>query len=273
MTGPPSWRVAEPTPHRAPAVADDWDDHWAVFGDPARINPANHYRTRLILGALGTPPPGSVVADIGSGQGELAMALRRRFPSAEVLGIEYSEEGVRRARAVAAAEGLDVTFIQRDLLEPRAVAEALPRRRAARAVCSEVLEHVDEPEVLLAHAADYLDAGCRLVVTVPGGPRSALDRHIGHRRHYDAASLRALLDRSGFEVRQVLRAGFPFFNLYRLAVVARGQRLVEDLRRAPGPPGAVERAVAWAFDRSFRATLDDSALGWQLVAVATLAGR
>ncbi len=35
---------------------------------------------------------------------------------------------------------------------------------------------------------EYLAPGCRLVVTVPGGPRSAFDRHIGHRRHFSACA-------------------------------------------------------------------------------------
>jgi len=35
---------------------------------------------------------------------------------------------------------------------------------------------------------------------VPGGPMSAFDRHVGHRRHFSAAALRQLLVNSGFEV-------------------------------------------------------------------------
>ena len=36
-----------------------------------------------------------------------------------------------------------------------------------------------------------------LVVTVPGGPMSAFDHHIGHRRHYDIPDLTALLEGRG----------------------------------------------------------------------------
>ena len=61
---------------------------------------------------------------------------------------------------------------------------------ATHAVCSEVLEHVDEPVVLLRNARSWLAPGCRLVVTVPGGPMSAFDRHIGHRRHFSPGGSR-----------------------------------------------------------------------------------
>jgi glycosyltransferase involved in cell wall biosynthesis len=44
---------------------------------------------------------------------------------------------------------------------------------------------VDEPARLLRNARTFLAPGCHLVVTVPGGPRSASDLRIGHRRHYD----------------------------------------------------------------------------------------
>jgi len=253
------------------AERDEWDRHWALYGEPAQGNPANAYRHRLVLHLLGRPGPGEVVLDVGSGQGELALVLKRRFPAATVRGIEYSAEGVARATAAAAAAGLDVAFAQRDLLEP---ATLRPEARAAAsfATCSEVLEHVDDPGLLLRNAGQYLAPGCRLVVTVPGGPRSAFDEHIGHRRHYGAASLRALLTGAGFDVERVARAGFPFFNLYRLAVIARGRRLIADLESgAPGAAGAPGAVLAF-FDKSFRLNLPSSPFGWQMVAVARYRG-
>ena len=212
----------------ATAGRDEWDRHWTVYGEPAEGNPANTYRHRLVMKLLGRPAPGDTVLDIGSGQGELALQLQREFRDATVVGIEYSAEGVRRAKAAAAAAALGAKFVQRDLLEPATVDPDV-RGRAAFAVCSEVLEHVDDPGLLLRNAAEYLAPGCRMVVTVPGGPRSAFDRHIGHRQHFRAAGLRALLEGSGFDVEYVARAGFPFFNLYRLVVIARGRQVTRDV--------------------------------------------
>lgn len=249
--------------------SDDWDSHWDDLGDSAEGNPANRWRQRLILGALGPVVAGARILDIGSGQGELAMLLCYRFPDAEVHGVEYSAEGVRRARARAEQLGVAARFQERDLM----VAEDPPledRMWATHAVCSEVLEHVDEPATLLRHARSYLATGCLLVVTVPSGPRSAFDRHIGHRRHFTRATLRATLERGGFEVISLQRAGLPFFNLYRLAVMVRGKRLIDDLshRSAADMPGPMLQLAYRVFDAAFRFNLRSSPCGWQLVAMA-----
>jgi SAM-dependent methyltransferase len=220
---------------------------------------------------LGRPASGDIVLDIGSGQGELALLLQREFRDANVVGIEYSAEGVLRARAAAAAAGLPARFAQRDLLEPATVDPDI-RGRAAFAVCSEVLEHVDDPGLLLRNAAEYLAPGCRMVVTVPGGPRSAFDRHIGHRQHFRPSAVRALLEHSGFDVEYVARAGFPFFNLYRLAVIARGRKLIADLEDGEGGGRGAQGAVLAFFDRAFRFNFPKSPFGWQMVAVGRFAG-
>ncbi len=247
---------------------DDWDHHWDSFGEAAEGNPANIYRRRLIVSLLGTLPADATLLDIGSGQGELAIFLRETYPGVAVWGVDYSAAGVERGRAYAAARGADVTFIQRDLLQPVALAAGQPA--AEYAVCSEVLEHVDDPVCLLRNARTLLAPGCRLVVTVPGGPRSAFDRHIGHRRHFKASDLGEALSYAGYSVDRVLRAGFPFFNLYKLAVIARGRRLVSDVAgRAPGAtPSTLETLATSFFDVGFRHNRDDFPLGWQMVAVA-----
>jgi 2-polyprenyl-3-methyl-5-hydroxy-6-metoxy-1,4-benzoquinol methylase len=260
-------------PQRAPDTADasrdEWDRHWALYGEPAEGNPANTYRHRLVLELLGELGADDSVLDIGSGQGELALLLKRRFPATAVAGVEYSAEGVQRATAAAGAAGLHVDFIQRDLLAP-AVLTPGAAHAATHATCSEVLEHVDDPGLLLRNAAAYLAPGCRLVVTVPGGPRSAFDEHIGHRQHFTPATLRTLLAGAGFDVMHVARAGFPFFNLYRLAVIARGRKLIEDLE-SPSSHGA-QGAVLSLFDRAFRFNLASTPFGWQMVAVARYPG-
>ena len=147
------------------------------------------------MSLLGRPPTGATVLDIGSGQGGLAIHLRETCPDVTVWGVECSAVGVERSRAAAAARGTQVSFTQLDLLQPVALAPGQPP--AGYAVCSEVLEHVDDPVRLLCNSKSLLLPGCRMVVTVPGGPRSAFDRHIGHRRHFEPADLRGVLTDAG----------------------------------------------------------------------------
>jgi hypothetical protein len=133
------------------------------------------------------------------------------------------------------------------------------------------MEHVDDPVTLIRNARALLAPGCHLVVTVPGGPRSAFDRHIGHVQHFTAAKLRQVLTDAGYEVQRVLRAGFPFHNLYKLAVIARGKKLINEVdHRAPGETMPLESMIYAFFRFGLRHSLDSSPFGWQMAAVATV---
>lgn len=238
------------------AQRDDWDRHWDDYATSAERNPAQRYRRKLVLSLLGTAP--ARLLDIGSGQGDFAADATAAFRDAAILGLELSASGVQVARSkVPRAE-----FLQWDLL-----ADKLPpperRKWATHAVCTEVLEHLDEPERLLSNVRMWLAPGCRLVVTVPGGPRSRFDRHIGHRRHYRPEELKALLETAGLRVETAHGAGFPFFNLYRCAVIARGRKLIADVAQEPS---IAARLAMDTFDNLFRFNL--GIVGWQTVAVA-----
>jgi SAM-dependent methyltransferase len=247
--------------HPTPA-GDDWEAHWTEYADSASLNPAQDYRRRIIRDLLAAEP-GARILDVGSGQGDQAAELLDQSPSASVLGIELSAAGI----AIASKKVPQASFIQHDLTQPL---EPPPEYRAwaTHAVCSEVLEHLEQPELLLPNIKPLMAPGCRLVITVPGGPRSAFDRHIGHRRHYTPDALRDLLVRSGYEVELASGAGFPFFNLYRLTVVARGQKLVDDVAGDPAAVGGAAKVAMQTFGVLFKANLPQTRFGWQIVAVA-----
>ena len=245
---------------------DDWDEHWSSYADSAADNPAQAYRRRLIFKALGQPGAGARIVDVGSGTGDLVADLHARFPGADLLGLELSAKGVELARGKVPS----ATFVQRDLLQPADVpSEQLGW--ATHLVCSEVLEHVEDPVLLLRNVAPYLAPGCRIVVTVPGGPMSAFDRYIGHRRHFRTDEIADVVRRAGFTVERSSGAGFPFFNLYRYVVVLRGERLVDDVAASDGAPASgLAQLVMRAFGVLFSGNLDRSRLGYQLVAVGRL---
>lgn len=248
---------------------DDWNLHWGCFGEATKENPANRYRQHLIFKLLGPLPEGAHVLDVGSGQGELDLSLKRKYLAAPVLGLEDSAEGVRRSMAIARESRLDVRFSQRDLLAPSPLSST-DQHWATHAVCSEVLEHLDQPVLLLEHALRYLAPNCQLIVTVAGGPRSAFDRHIGHCQHSSPTQLCDLLERAGYDVVQVLRAGFPFFELDGSEVIVRGQRLIKESTPRGGEVGgsAAIGATLRIFHLLFHANLPLTPWGWQIWAEA-----
>ena len=255
-------------------AVDDWDRHWLDFSAAADLSPATRYRRRLALQLLGNDagvaPDGAAVRmlEIGSGAGQFAEEFLAQAPRAQFLGLELSRTGADIAsRRVPAAR-----FLQRDLLAPIGTGCSLPEGldfRATHALCSDVLEHLDDPGFLLRHAAAYMAPGCKLVVTVPGGWHSAFYTHIGHRRHYTPAQLSTLLESAGFAVERAWAAGFPFFNLYRMLVTLRGQALIAEAARGPA---LLMRAAGAIFDALFRLNLIN-VWGWQTVAVARYRSR
>ena len=167
---------------------------------------------------------GARVLEIGSGYGAFAAFCVRWYPKTSYVGLELSELGIATASTRIPA----ARFIQRDLLKPPVSKEGFDFR-ATHAVCSEVVEHVDDPVLLLRNATAYMGLQCKLIVTVPGGPVTAFQRYIGHRQHYTGDRLRTLLETAGFSVDSAHGTGFAFYNLYMMAVAVRGERLVTQV--------------------------------------------
>lgn len=248
---------------------DDWNAHWDHYAGSASRNPAQLMRFDLVKRLLLRNTRGCTATrlfDIGCGQGDLLRIVHSLLPSAELLGAEMSQSGV----SISHQKIPNAKFIIADMFNPPVELEAY-RGWATDAVCSEVLEHVDDPVAFLKAARPYLADGCKLVVTVPGGPMSAYDRHIGHRQHFNRGQIRYALTDAGFEPELTWMSGFPFFNLYRLTVIARGRKLLDDARENGGGNALADIAMA-TFRFLFKFNLADSPFGWQVVAIGRKTG-
>jgi len=220
------------------ADADDWDQHWEAFAEAAARNPAQAYRRRLAAKLLEAVGPPIRLVDLGSGQGDFLGMAARRWPDAELLGVEPSRLGIAQSREKAPTARLELI----DLLADTEIPDDL-RGWATHALCSEVLEHVDDPCSLLASSRALLAPGCRLVVTVPGGPMSAFDRHIGHRRHFTPTALGRILEQAGYQVELALSC--PGRRLR-----ASGRALTRTSRCSPECSGSRARMSAGSSWRS-----------------------
>ncbi len=56
--------------------------------------------------------------DIGTGSGCIAIALAKQFPDAEVIAFDVSDEALQIAKQNAESNGVKVTFVQDDVLNP-----------------------------------------------------------------------------------------------------------------------------------------------------------
>lgn len=144
-----------------------------------------------------------------------------------------------------------------------------PGHRYGLILFLDVLEHMEDPEAAVAHAADLLEPGGVVVVTVPAWmhlwtTHDELNRHV---TRYDARRLRALLE-TALEVER-LRYFFGWVHKAKLA-----QRVWEALTDpAPSPPTlppAPVNAVLYALSRLDETLFGRLPLPWgsSLLAVA-----
>jgi len=245
-------------------MTQEWNALWRSCAATAESNPAQAYRRELVFRALAEGEDGAPqrLLDLGCGQGDFGREVTALFPHWAFRGIDISASGLDYARSKSPG----ALFHQADLMEPAAMPPWAGW--ATRVVCTEVLEHVEDPGRVLANVRPLMAPGALLLVTVPSGPRTAFDLHIGHLRHFTAKSLGDLLTEQGFEPLAVRRCGFPFFNLYRLVVLLSGRRVIAEAGRAGQPMSFAARTTLALFRFLFRCNARKWGPGWQLVAMA-----
>ncbi len=100
--------------------------------------------------------PDDKVLEVGCGGGHVL----RMFPENELVGTDVSGEMIRKARKNL--QGFRVKLHKGELDELN-----LPRASLGRMICTEVLEHVVDPDRLLSQMAALLTPGGRIVITLP----------------------------------------------------------------------------------------------------------
>ncbi len=122
---------------------------------------------------------GSRVVDVGTGSGAVALALKHERPDLEVVGTDVSADAVAVARENAARLGLEVEFVEADLLEGvgegfDAVLANLPYvAEGGPELTPEIFRH--EPAEALFAGPDGLGVIRRLVPMLGGVPLAALE--------------------------------------------------------------------------------------------------
>ncbi|MDE3134892.1 MAG: peptide chain release factor N(5)-glutamine methyltransferase [Acidobacteriota bacterium] len=149
-------------------------------------------------------PQGARVADVGTGSGAVALALKQERPDLDVVGIDVSAGALSVARMNAQRLGLQVEWVEGDLLDGvscDAVLANLPYVADDELLPPEVARY--EPRGALLGGADGLDVVRRLIEQVGGQPRARLvGLEIGSTQ---ATATAALLGEAGFEDVERLR--------------------------------------------------------------------
>ncbi len=160
--------------------------------------------TELLVEVGLTLPAGMRVADIGTGSGAVALALKQERPDLELVGVDVSTGALSVARMNSQRLRLQVEWVQGDLLEGvrcDAVLANLPYIADDELLAPEVARY--EPRGALLGGADGLDVVRRLIERASERAEiSLIALEIGHAQ---AAVTAALLEEAGFEQVERLR--------------------------------------------------------------------
>lgn len=139
--------------------------------DPGEYSRFGDERSRPffdLLGRVSAEAPG-VVVDLGCGPGTLTATLARRWPQAEVRGIDSSAEMIEAAQALPDA-GPRLSFALGDVRDWK------PAGRVDMIVSNAVLQWVPDQLDVVARWAGFLPAGGWLAFQIPGNYEQPGDR-------------------------------------------------------------------------------------------------
>lgn len=97
------------------------------------------------------------ILDLGSGQGLLLRRIRSKYPNSSVFGVDFSKELVYRA-----SKKENVNCIMADVLHI-----PIAEKSMDYVFCTEVIEHVNDPKMLLSEIRRLLKPTGKLIITVP----------------------------------------------------------------------------------------------------------
>jgi release factor glutamine methyltransferase len=144
---------------------------------------------------------GARVADVGTGSGAVALALKEERPDLAVVGVDVSADALAVAHANARELGLEVEFVRADLLDGvpgpfDAVLANLPYVADQSALPPEI--ELYEPTLALFGGPDGMDVTRRLLSMVGGVPLVALEVGLGE-------AVASLVTHAGFPSVEILR--------------------------------------------------------------------
>ena len=132
--------------------------------------------TEHVVEAALTLPEGARVADVGTGSGAIALALKTERPDLRIVATDFSAGALEVARGNAERLGLDVEFLHTDLLEGVDPVDAVVSNPPYVAAGDQLPPEIGfEPREALFGGADGLDIVRRLIAEAAAVPFIALE--------------------------------------------------------------------------------------------------
>jgi SAM-dependent methyltransferase len=152
-----------------------------------------------------------VVVDVGCGDGGVASFCARQ--GAHVILADADPERLKQAVTrlrTTPARGLEAHLTRADPLP-------LVDASVTRVICTEVLEHVDDPSAFMAELVRVGRPGALYLITVPGAGQEHVQKQVAppfyfekpnHIRIFDGDSFPALIEQAGLTIERTAAQGF-----------------------------------------------------------------
>ncbi len=194
-------RAAEINRNYYAEVSAGTDDYWNLMAAP-------RFRVKTILRLLKEEVIRTIV-DLGCGNGRLLSEIAHAHPLVGLTGVDLSISQIDANRAAKP----EIEWQCLDLSEPLPPNCNLIGRFDA-VIASEIIEHLDDPEVFLRNAlAMAFPMRGRLILSTQSGPIRETERRVGHCRHFDRSTMWSLLEDCGWKPVKVWNSGFPLHDL------------------------------------------------------------
>ena len=213
-----------------------YDRMWGQLSDFIRYNPGARHRRRHVFQLLERCSFDSLL-DVGCGNGELLRLIDARWPHKKLTGVDLSSAVVdQNARA---APGM--TFVTANIER-----EDLPTGFDV-VVCSEVIEHLEDPSIALTRLAKATVPGGHVVITCPTGPLRPTERAFGHVRHPTPDDLSRWAHDAGLDVCELWSWGFPTYAFTKWAQNVNPDATMRAFasERPYGPPQIAVSLTLW----------------------------
>ena len=202
----------------------------------------------------------SSVVDLGCGSGLFLQEVKRIWPDARLCGIDFSEHLIEENRK--REPGIEWRLA--DLDHGQDFSDGLAGAFDV-VFASEIVEHLDHPDALLANAAGLARAdGGLLMLSTQSGRIWETERLVGHRRHFSAAEMARLLESAGFKPERIWNEGFPFHGIAKWFANLAPRRAMEAF--SGKPYGPMQKAICFLVRAAY--TLNSRSQGAQLYALA-----
>jgi SAM-dependent methyltransferase len=238
----------------AALTAADYNEQWSRLGDFIRYNPGARHRRRRVLGLVRNLPVRRVL-DVGCGPGELLITLSRERPDLELVGADLSDQVVEengRALPQCRFEVLDLFKGHLD-------------EQFDLVLSSEVIEHLDDWRVGVAHLAAMVAPAGYLCISVPTGRIFPTEQTFGHVEHPTPPELQRVVADCGLRCLHLDNWGFPTYRALKAVTNVRPQFAMRQF--GSGSYGTPQKAASSLLYAMCFATRRNSARGCQIFAL------